>query len=429
MKRCKFAPLGLVVLGPLAGLHPLVAQEELEFHGYIRSGVLVNAEGEEANTRIEPTLVGRLGNEIDSWIEVELVDKVTAETGVWAKYHVGLTGNSPNMALVDSSGSANVTASFSQAYVEIGGVSLDPEAAVFVGKRTYREDIHIMDFKWRNLDGAGLGVVRALGGRMDVALLTSDTTAKAMPWTLDLRYNVLPQLQVEVAGALVKPGTGHEATASDETAESGVQGALVYYWDRFFGWPKGWTTLAVQAGTGMFGADNSGSPWSALGGLGSYWTLQDSWAARVVSSGTGSFGPVDVAAAFWAEMDDADQTTWSSEDGKQTESDPRVTLATALRPSWNLAPNVSLVAEVGAAYQAGGGYWWDASTSSSYLREGLSWKVTVGPVLSLENSVGARPQLRALVTYSSRDSSLGPVAADGVHTGELKFGVQAETWW
>lgn len=407
---------------------PIWGQQDLEFHGYIRSGVLLNSDLAYANQRIDPTLVGRLGNEIDSWMEAELVNKTTAESGVWSKSHIGFSGHSTNMALINSgTGDANVTAFLSSAWVEIGGFAEAPELAVFVGKRPWREDIHILDFKWRNIDGAGLGFTGALGGKFEAALLTNDTAASAIPLTLDLRYNLLPSLQIEVSGAAVK--NGQTVTASDATAENGVQGALVYYSDRFFGLASGWTTFAVQGGTGMFGADVSGSPWSALGGLGSYWTIQQSWAARLVASGTGSFGPVDCAAGFWGEVDGANQETWSSEAGKNVLSDPRITVAGAVRPVWKLTPQVGLEAEVGAAWQTGGGYYWDSTTSTSYQRTGLSYKITAGPVLALDSSVGARPQLRALVTYSGQDPSLGAVAADGTHTSELKFGIQAESWW
>lgn len=415
-------PLLLLILAS-----PLGAQD-LNFHGYIRSGVLLNQDLDYAKTRIDPTLVGRLGNEIDSWVEAELVSKTTTDTGVWAQSHVGFTGNSTNMALVNAgTGAANVAAYLSSAWVELGGFTEAPDLGVFVGKRPWREDIHILDFKWRNIDGAGIGFTGALGGKLEAALLTNDTSATTIPWTLDVRYNLLPSLQLEASGAWVK--NGHAATSSTATAENGVQGALVYYWDRFYGLPVGWMTVALQGGLGMFGADDSGSPWSALGGLGSYWTQQQSWAARLVTSGTGNFGPVDVAAGLWAEVDSANQKTWSSRAGANVLSDPRITVAGALRPDWKLTKQLGLEAEVGAAYRTGGGYYWDSTTSTSYQRTGLSYKVTAGPVLSLDSSVGARPQLRALVTYSSQDSSLGAVAADGTHTSELKFGIQAETWW
>jgi maltoporin len=418
----------------LAG-SPVFAQEEFEFHGYVRTGGLLNADLVNAPNGVNSNLVGRLGNEDNSWVDTELVHKLTSDDGVWSKVHLNLTGatdtssvttTGTNPALISGS-KYNVTAYLTEAYVEIGGLAFDPQAAFFVGEKQSREDIHIMDFKWRKYDGFGAGVTGALGGKLDFSVLTSDTTQASVPLTFDARYKLMPQLQVEAAVAYAKDP---QLVTTDTTlASSGFQGAVVYYWDRFYGLP-GWMTVAAQAGTGMFGASLSNTAsWSALGSLGNLWTKQDSYALRLITSGTGQFGQLEVAAGVWTEYDYANQTTWSSSAGANVASKPYVVVASAVRPAWKFDKNFSLEGEVGLSDEFGGGYYWDSTTSTSYRRNGLSYKVTVAPTLALDSAVGARPQLRAFVTWDGRDSSLGAVAADGVKNHEVKFGVQAESWW
>jgi maltoporin len=418
----------------LAGA-PAFAQEELEFHGYVRTGGALNTDLVNAPNGVNSNLVGRLGNEDNSWVDAELVHKLTADDGVWSKVHLNFTGTTDttsatttgtNPALLSSS-KYNVTEYLSEAYVEIGGLAFDPQAAFFVGEKQNREDIHIMDFKWRKFDGFGFGVTGALGGRLDFSALTSDTTLASIPLTFDARFKLTPQLQLEGGVAYTK--NSKLVTSDSTTASSGFQGAIVYYWDRFYGLP-GWMTVAAQAGTGMFGAAlSSTASWSALGSLGNVYAKQDSYALRLITSGTGQFGQLEVAAGVWTEYDYANQTTWSSSAGANVASKPYVVVAAAFRPAWKFDHNFSLEGEVGVSDEMGGGYYWDSSTSTSYLRNGVSYKVTLAPTLALDSSVGARPQLRVFVTYDGRDGSLGAVSADSKQNHEVKFGVQAESWW
>jgi len=401
--------LGLATPGAFA--------DDLEFHGYIRSGMAVNqdlqnAAKDNSHGGISSNFIGRLGNEADTWVESELVKKITADDGAWAKMHIGTSWASVNMA--DPLNAPQV----GQAYVELGGFDFDPEAVFFVGKKANREDIHIMDLKWRKLDGAGFGVAGALGGNLEVNLLTGNnteaTTLGGVPLTLDVRYKLLPSLQLEVGAAWAKDAV--KVTSDATTADKGFQGALVYYWDRFYGLP-GWMTLALQGGTGMFGsAASGGANWSSLGQLGNIWIKQDAYAVRGVTSGQGTFGDFDVAAGLWGEY------------GNQAiaGSDPYTVVAGAVRPAWKLTKNLSLVGEAGASTQAGGGIVAKVGTG---VAKGLSYHFALAPTLALDSAVNARPQLRVFVAYAGQDKALGYVSADGKKDTELKMGVQAEVWW
>jgi maltoporin len=386
---------------------PWALADDLEFHGYIRSGAalnqdLLNASKDNGHSGISSNLIGRLGNEDDTWVESELVKKITADDGAWTKLHIGASYSSTEMA------NPLKTAEVGSAYVEVGGFDFDPQAVFFVGKKPNREDIHIMDLKWRNFDGAGFGVAGALGGNLDVSVLTSGNTtfAAAVPLNLDLRYKVLSNLQLEAGASYAKDGT--KATGDATLSDHGFQGAVVYYWDKFYGLPIGWMTLAAQAGYGMNGA--GGSNWNALGSLGNVWTKQDSAAFRLVTSGTGSVGAFDVAAGLWGEYD------LHGPNGTK----PYLVAASAVRPVWKITKYVSLVGEAGASVQQ------DRTIADAAL---VSYKFTLAPTLALDSGVGARPQLRLFVSYVGQDERLGKISTDGTQDHEVKFGVQTEVWW
>lgn len=429
-KNLKLTLLGAAAL-TLLGAQFCFAQDDLEFHGYLRSGTGLNSNFAVAGYGVNENIVGRLGNENTSWIQSELAKKITAEDGTWAKVHVEFTADGTNMGLMDNSGNYNqLSAYLSQAYVEMGDFSFDPKAVIHIGARNNFEDIHMMDFKWRNLDGAGIGVEGALNGALSVNLLTRAVLVSqaSVPLTLDVRYNILPTLQVEASGAYAY--NAQKITSSSTDSSYGLQGAVVYYWNTFYGIPVGWTTLAAQAGMGMFGVSlNNSSNWSALGSLGNVYTNQNSFSSRVITSGTGNFGIVDLAGALWAEYDISDQTSWSSAASANAKADPWITVAAAVRPDWKITKNFSLTGEAGVGYQTGGGYYWDNTSSTSYERTGMLYKFTVAPTLSLDSSIGVRPQLRVFATCEGQDSKLGNISEDGKQAQELSFGAQVEAWW
>jgi maltoporin len=409
MKKTAAALWAAGILWLLACAGPLTAQDEFEYHGYIRMGAALNEDMVDATSGINVNLVGRLGNEHDAWVESELVNKFTAEDGSWTKEHADLLAQGKNATLMFSDGNYDMSLDLAQAYVEIGGLPFDPKAVFHIGTKYDFEDIHILDFKWRNLTGTGIGVDGAMDGALSLNLLTgSDITAASIPFTLDARYDILPVLQVEVSGACAKDPSLVTSTAT--SASNGAQAAVVYYLHSFYGLPIGWMTLAAQAGYGMFGgAPNAvaSKGWSALGGLGNLWLEQNSTAFRLVTSGSGDYGQLGAAAGLWAECDKDDLA-----------SNPRLVVAGVLRPAWKIDKHFSLVGEGGLSYQSCG-----ASAT------GLSYKLTLAPTLALDSGVGSRPQLRVFGTYEAQDPKLGYISANGLEDHELKFGIQTEYWW
>ena len=414
----------------------VAADDTFEFHGYQRSSLLLNSDLQNSNDSstaapgvltINSNLVGRLGNEDTQYFDAELVNKLTADDGAWAKVHLQLSSY-----YFDFNGSDAAKSLFlSQAFIEMGGFSFDPGSTIWIGQRNYgREDIHIDDFKWRALDGAGIGAQGLLGGKLDLAFLTNSSVVSGngtttLPLNLQVRYKLLDSLIAEVLGGQAKNAATVTGIANGST--SGVQGSLTYYMPTLYGLP-GYATLAVQAGTGLYGVGSSNTTtgnylYSNLGRIGNIYTYQDSQAYRFITSGFMTVGDWDINPAVWVEYDN--QTDVKNADGSAI--DPSAVVSAVIRPAWKLTKNVSLVFEGGVSDQFGGMNG-RAVDNSGGQAQGVSYKIAFAPTLALDSSLLARPQLRAFVSYEGQDAKLGPVNAN-TQNSAVMFGIQTEWWW
>lgn len=456
MKKTCILGAALAILGTAT----LWADDTIDFNGYIRAGLMLdhnlnNSYAGNASQTKEPfvindNLVGRLGNEADQYFDVALAKKIVAEDGSWAKMNFQLSGwyydfDTPASTTPGTVATTYTNPYVSQLFVEMGGFSFDPKSTYWVGQRYYgREDIHIDDFKWRDLDGAGVGVEGLLGGNLDVALMTTSTAANessptysgngAVPLNVQVRYKLTKSLVAEVLGAYTPNTSGIQYYNTSVDANAGVQGSVTYWWDQFFGLPVGYSTVALQAGEGMYGYGftttvTKGSPyngyWSQLGKLGNAWAYSGSQTYRFVADGVATLGDWDIGPAFWAEFDPANSNLDDANTTNQATS--HWVLSGVVRPVYKLTKNFSLAFEGGVADQIGGPLGYAVDGSGGRL-EGVSYKITFAPTLALDSGFTSRPQLRAFVTYEGQDAKLGPVDANG-NQAELKFGVQTEVWW
>ena len=232
----------------------------VDFHGYMRAGVGVNADGGQQVT-FEKNKVGRLGNEGDVYGEVQLGKEVYNNNGktFYVDSMFAMTSNGSN----DWEGTAtncgldgtNVKcvddAQFAlrQFNVQAKGVlDFAPEATLWAGKRYYqRHDIHISDFYYWNISGAGAGIenIEAGPGKLSFAWVRNDRNdnfklgenkpgdtpdagndgGAANVNTLDVRYAGLPvwnngSLEVGLNYALVNETEDASNAAKD--AKNGV---------------------------------------------------------------------------------------------------------------------------------------------------------------------------------------------------------------
>ena len=129
------------------------AAHAVDWTGYMRGGpavTSVSGESRQCHGLNSPGLKYRLGNECDFYGEFQLAQAVKAD---------GVDFNAVLMTNFYSPQSeTNHDYGIEQAYVEMKGVDIAPQALFWMGKRRDRDDVHIVDTFFSNMSGVGAGV-------------------------------------------------------------------------------------------------------------------------------------------------------------------------------------------------------------------------------------------------------------------------------
>lgn len=394
MKKAARIVASLILAGAMSAV--AMADNDFEFKGYARAGVLYNA-GLKQVGGIDTKYIGRLGNENESpYMEAELVKNFKAGK-TWGKYHVMFATESRGKTTWDPAEGSVMTR---QAFVEMGGFAFAPKATVWAGKRYYgRDDVHVTDFYWRDLSGTGAGVQGLMDGNLDIAMINgrnegSTADGNITNINLDARYRMG---NFEFEGLVGLYGGAEDAGQGEDTI---VQGAVVYGMSNFFGMGAGFSKVALQAGTNT-GAWNLGTtPWTPGGN-------SDMSAIRLSAFGVTDMGKWQIMPAFRYEYT-------SPKDG-----DGMTEISAVVRPQYVVNDNFVMAFEAGLGTHS----YWGADTEMSY-------KLTAAPTLKLDsNGFWNRPELRAFVTYVGGNDDFGKISADGKDESELRIGTQAEVWF
>lgn len=397
----------------------LAKNDSFEIHGYGRVGVLANQDGKQVTGGApNKNIVGRLGNETDNYWELEFVKKFTADNGVWSNWHLMFAQHDKDRdRLNDGSGSADVAVR--QLYAEMGGFAWNPDLTYWVGKRFYnRQDIHITDYYWNDYSGTGAGIQGLADGNLDLAyvagssweddLLTGDGKLMSHNFIGTYRHNNWTfDGMAMFADENNKVGNGK----TDDTAENGFQGNIIYGGSDFYGVSDGFSKTYFQAGYGL----------GSTGGLGHTqwnWTTNQ----KDTSYRMGTFGITD--GEKWAFMP---QTFVQYDVIDATSDDNKLTFSAAIRPVYKVVDNFSVQFELGLGYE---GYNKNENASGD-KRNGFIYKATVAPTLTMDDSFWGRPQLRVFGSYVGWTSDVAPSndKAYAGSDGELRAGVQAEIWF
>ncbi|MFL6628960.1 MAG: carbohydrate porin, partial [Vitreoscilla sp.] len=137
----------------LASLLGASAAHAVDWTGYMRGGpaaTTVSGESRQCYGLNSPGLKYRLGNECDFYGVLLLAQAMKAD-GV--DFNAVLMTNfySPQTETNNNYG-------IEQAYVEMKGVDIAPQALFWMGKRRDRDDVHIVDTFFTNMSGVGAGV-------------------------------------------------------------------------------------------------------------------------------------------------------------------------------------------------------------------------------------------------------------------------------
>jgi len=389
----------------MAGVIALPAQA-VDFDGYFRAGPGATSKGA---ARACYNLSGagvsgagthyRLGNECDFYGEFGLAQTGTVD-GVTYKAKVMFNEYNPGTDIGTSS------SSFNQMYVEGKGFDIAPNTNFWVGKRFYgRADVHILDYKFTQLDGVGAGAdsISVGGGKLGLAYFRTDNGNLGSSTTPGTRLNAdLTELGVNAGGKLRLTGTYTKGDFSGGT--SGYALSLQHDQENFLGLGGG-NTLWVQYAQGSAGMNQNFGNLTAPSGTKGF---------RVVESMTwqkGALGGQGVA--LWETNKDA--TT-----GLKTDM-----ISVGGRASYAIGKNFKLVGEAGYSQKKPEG------SPTQKLA-----KFTFAPTLSTGPGFWNRPELRLYVTTakwnSAANAGAGPAGLTGLSNGKTSgtsYGAQAEIWF
>ena len=149
-----------------AALMSTGAAHAVDWTGYMRGGpaaTTVSSESRQCYGLNSPGLKYRLGNECDFYGEFQLAQAVKAD---------GVDFNAVLMTnFYSPQTETNHDYGIEQAYVEMKGVDIAPQALFWMGKRRDRDDVHIVDTFFTNMSGRGRGRGEHRRGLRQVRLL------------------------------------------------------------------------------------------------------------------------------------------------------------------------------------------------------------------------------------------------------------------
>lgn len=380
--------------------------QAVDFDGYFRAGTGATSKGA---ARACYNLSGagvsgagthyRLGNECDFYGEFGFAQTGKVE-GLTYKGKVMIAQYNPG---TDTGASST---SFNQLYVEGKGFDISPTTNFWVGKRFYgRVDVHILDYKFVQMDGVGAGAdeISVAGGKLGLAYFRNDNGNLGSSTTPGTRLNAdLTDIAVNPGGKLRVTGTYTKGDFTGGTSGFGL--SLQHDQANFLGLGGG-NTLWVQYAQGSAGmSQNFGDLTAASGSKG----------FRVVESLTWQQGPLGgQAVALW-------ETNKDAATGLKTDM-----VSLGGRASYAVTKNFKLVGELGASQKKPQGQ----------ATQNLT-KFTFAPTLSTGPDFWNRPELRLYVTTakwnSAANAAYGLAGLTGLSNGKTSgssYGAQVEMWF
>nr|WP_237360752.1 carbohydrate porin [Vibrio marisflavi] len=404
--------------------------KDFEFHGYARSGVLMNDHRNGAiNTGPYMTAagtlgapVGRLGLEDDTYIEANFIHNRESSKGEKSKYWLMIAdGQESEDTWTADTSDLNVR----QAYAEFSNLSsfsgAFKNASIWAGKRFDRDnfDIHFLDSDIVYLAGTGAGIYDVQlsdSWKSNFSIYASDfgdTDTTDYENYIATMNNHIGSWQVMLSGMSAnKNDQNSDNTQATVPANTGVHMMLAYHDDSFYGSKDGFSKTGILLGKGL-GAE--------LKNIGQTSDLNhDAKAIRVFSYGVKKINETwNIAPALLTEL--------SKDRIYQNDEYFWATLNVRLSQSFN--DNFEMVYE--------GSYQYMDLDNTQNKATGGYYKATIAPTFKLATSEGFfdRPEIRFAVSYVDWSSDLDNYTVDQTGTstmgdgGETLFALQMETWF
>lgn len=407
----------LLAISILTSISGMAVASDVDFYGYMRAGVGTSADSG-SNVSHEKARLGRLGNENDVYGEIGLGKEVYNEDGktMYVDSMIAVTSDGSNDWEDTNGDDANIA--LRQFNVQAKGfLDFAPEATLWAGKQYYqRQDIHISDFFYWSVSGAGAGIenIDVGGNNLSIAWVRGDSRGsdvfneKLNINILDVRYagidlGGLFKLELGVDYAMVNDTK--EQNAPSNTTKNGTMLTAVFVHDGFFG---GDNKTVFQ-----YGSEGYGSTMATYGDGLAYNVDSQSGSTGYRVINTGLISP----SANW---DFSHQILFGSSEGSELgQTDDITTLSLIARPVYKWNKNHKTMLEAG--------YYTDTDANGE---ERSGSKFTLAQAWTAGESFYARPEIRAFVSYVQDDNTIHNGNLDKNHIdNDISFGVQAEVWW
>ncbi|CCG87121.1 carbohydrate porin [Erwinia piriflorinigrans] len=433
------APVSAASAAPVAAAPAPGTQagEGFEFHAYARSGLIMNdsAAGTQSGPYLTPAgesggSVGRLGNENNTYVELNLEHKQRLANGATTRFKTMIAdGQRDYNDWTGSTSELNIR----QAFVELGSLptfsGVFADSTLWAGKRFDRDnfDIHWLDSDVVFLAGTGGGIYDvqwqdglksnfSLYGRNFGDIEAIDNTIQNYIVTSN---NFAGPFQLMVSGLRAKDNDQRVNTSRENhnAGDSGIHAMLALHNDSFWGLREGTAKTALLYGHGL-GAEVKG-----VGSDGNLTQQAETW--RVASYGvtpinkTWSFAPAVLAQNSSDRYAAGDHYRWATVNARFIQA---------------INQNFALAYE--GSYQ-----YMDLDPQGYKQRQAVSgsfWKLTFAPTFKVADigDLFTRPEIRLFASWMDWNSSLDRYASDDAFGssgfgagGQWNFGVQMETWF
>jgi maltoporin len=375
------------------------AEGNFEFSGYSRGATMFNYNVDQ-NIKGGLSLGGdlqkyRLGNEGDAGFEFNLAQTFERE-GTKVKVHW--------MPSKWGSGAVGTN----QAYVELSGLSVAPEAQFWVGQRRNRvQDVHIVDkflLDYGDTQGMGFNGMKLGLGKLSVGAYSGDAfDAPMAAGTSANKLNVhWSDIEVNQGGTISVLLTSVQSTGL--AGSNGGSGVTLRHNQANFLTTGMSNSLFLQTSTGHAATN------------GQFYNLSTTNAGRKVTRVAdslnwqiGAFGGQTMLG--WQ----TNQTDGSSVTSTETSIGGRVSYASSKNMKW--------LFEAGTT---------NTSFSDGSASQSLN-KLTFAPALSVGQDFWSRPELRFFVTYATWNDAAATANAASFgangRTSQTLVGAQYEIWW
>lgn len=426
---------------------PKNQDDELQFHGYLRTGAEGNMKhGNKNSYSKNKEYVGRWGNEYDTNFNINLSKKFTQSNGAWTKLTVQLESWSDNYD--NSVGDYKID--LTQLYIEMGNVPMFTgafkDAVIVAGKKKWDDQqVEVLDYYYQEVAGTGLGIenIKLWNGSLNLAYISNDFKDGELSnlegeKAEDIRAYKAKYTYGDISGEVmyahamdndrIKEYKNNLETWKRDAADDGFYTGLYYQPDNFFGL-EGKGQHYLQYATGLLAGEGIGKIDTDFNkraandavtyqlGLGGIVRLGDRTHMLVSYRGLRA---QDIEArktvSYWSDGINMSpyENSWRI---NKLETD-----ALVLRPIYYINQNLDLWLEAGIARK-------DTEAYNGTTEDHLLYKISAGP--QLKYYVGnAETSLRLFVTYIGDKTERRENGVTTKSTVEdVITGFQVSAWW